>query len=70
LIVHPFARTMRQFAVAASLLGAAAAALGFGVAYRNDLPVGPTDMTLLGALYLLTFIGRKAWTVARNRAPA
>jgi ABC-type Mn2+/Zn2+ transport system permease subunit len=59
LIAHLFARTMRQFTVFASLLGGAAAFFGFWIAYQYDLPVGPTDVVLLGALYSV------AWLAAR-----
>jgi ABC-type Mn2+/Zn2+ transport system permease subunit len=48
---HLFARTLRQFTVVASVLGGVAAFLGFWVAYSNDLPVGPTDVVVLGLLY-------------------
>jgi len=51
LMAHWFARNMRQFTVLASLIGGVAAFLGFWVAYRWDLPVGPTDVVLLGVLY-------------------
>jgi ABC-type Mn2+/Zn2+ transport system permease subunit len=51
LTAHLFARNMRQFTVLASLVGGAAAFLGFWIAYRFDLPVGPTDVALLGVLY-------------------
>ena len=51
LTVHPFARNMRQFTILASLCGGAMAFLGFWVAYSVDLPVGPTDVVLLGVLY-------------------
>jgi len=59
LIVHPFARNMTQFAVASSVLGGVAAFLGFWLAYVKDYPVGPTDVVLLGALYLMAFCGKK-----------
>jgi ABC-type Mn2+/Zn2+ transport system permease subunit len=59
LIVHPFARNMRQFAVAASVLGGVAALVGFWIAYRWDFPVGPTDVVLLGGVYLVAFVGKK-----------
>jgi ABC-type Mn2+/Zn2+ transport system permease subunit len=59
LIAHLFARTMRQFAMVASLIGGTSAFLGFWVAYQYDLPVGPADVVLLGLLYTL------AWIVAR-----
>ena len=50
LTAHLFSRTMRRFAAIASLLGGAAAFFGFWIAYVLDLPVGPTDVVLLGAL--------------------
>lgn len=59
LIVHPFARNMRQFAVASSILGGVAAFAGFWIAYRWDFPVGPTDVVLLGAVYVVGFVGKK-----------
>src|SRR5205823_11998524 len=43
---HQFARNMRQFTILASVLGGATAFFGFWIAYRLDLPVGPTDVTL------------------------
>ncbi len=59
LIVHPFARNMRQFALASSVLGGVTAFLGFWLAYVKDYPVGPTDVVLLGVLYFLAFCGKK-----------
>jgi ABC-type Mn2+/Zn2+ transport system permease subunit len=59
LTAHLFARNMRQFMVLASLIGGVAAFLGFWVAYRWDLPVGPTDVVLLGVLYAA------AWAIAK-----
>jgi ABC-type Mn2+/Zn2+ transport system permease subunit len=59
LIVRPFARTMRQFALGSSVLGVLTALGGFCLAYRRDLPVGPTDVALLGALYVASFGLRK-----------
>ena len=59
LIAHLFARNMRQFTVFSSLIGGAAAFLGFYIAYRWDMPVGPTDVVLLGVVYAA------AWTVMR-----
>jgi ABC-type Mn2+/Zn2+ transport system permease subunit len=50
-----FARTMRQFTIVASLLGGATAFVGFWLAYKYDLPVGPTDVVLLGVIYFLGF---------------
>ena len=51
LTAHLFARNMRQFAILASLIGGAAAFFGFWIAYSFDLPVGPTDVVLLGVIY-------------------
>ncbi|MDR3377085.1 MAG: metal ABC transporter permease [Verrucomicrobiae bacterium] len=59
LVAQLFARNMRQFFVAASLLGGGTALLGFWLAYRLDWPVGPTEVVLLGILYAA------AWTVRR-----
>jgi ABC-type Mn2+/Zn2+ transport system permease subunit len=56
LSAHIVARNMRQFMVLASLIGGVAAFLGFCIAYRFDLPVGPTDVVLLGFLYAGTWI--------------
>jgi ABC-type Mn2+/Zn2+ transport system permease subunit len=56
LIAHLWSRTMRQFTVFASLIGGAAAFLGFWIAYRWDLPVGPTDVALLGLIYVVSWI--------------
>jgi len=59
LTAHPFARSMRQFTLLASLIGGTVAFFGFWFAYQWDLPVGPTDVVLLGVLYAT------AWIVAR-----
>ena len=57
LTAHLFARNMRQFTIFASLLGGTASFIGFWLAYQWDLPVGPTDVVLLGMIYAA------AWTV-------
>jgi ABC-type Mn2+/Zn2+ transport system permease subunit len=59
LTAHLLARTMRQFTMMASLIGGAAAFLGFWIAYVRDLPVGPTDVVLLGLFYAA------GWIIAR-----
>ncbi len=56
LTAHLVARNMRQFTVLASLIGAMAAFLGFWIAYKWDMPVGPTDVVLLGVLYATAWI--------------
>jgi ABC-type Mn2+/Zn2+ transport system permease subunit len=68
LIAHQFARNMRQFALASSLIGGASALAGFAVAYRWDYPVGPTDVALLGIVYGLMFVGRKTFELTRPNA--
>lgn len=57
LTAHLLARTMRQFALLASLIGGVTAFAGFWIAYRLDLPVGPTDVALLGLVYALAQAG-------------
>ena len=59
LTAHLFARTMHQFTVLAAAIGGISAFLGFCIAYRWDLPVGPTDVVLLGVIYGI------AWIVSR-----
>ena len=59
LTAHLFARNIRQFTTLASLVGGVVAFLGFWVAYQGDLPVGPTDVVLLGVLYAI------AWLIAK-----
>ena len=62
LTAHLFARTMRQFLALASLIGGAAAFLGFWAAYQYDLPVGPADVVLLGGIYALAWVAAKLLT--------
>ena len=66
LIAHLFARNMRQFALIASLLGGAAAFIGFWLAYQWDLPVGPTDVVLLGLVYAAAWILHPRSTSSRR----
>jgi ABC-type Mn2+/Zn2+ transport system permease subunit len=66
LTAHLFVRTMRQFVVLASLLGGIAAFVGFWIAYQWDLPVGPTDVVLLGALYAVAWIVAKLFRGGSN----
>jgi ABC-type Mn2+/Zn2+ transport system permease subunit len=56
LTAHLLARNMRQVTVLASLVGGTAAFFGFWIAYQFDLPVGPTDVVLLGVMYATTAI--------------
>ena len=51
LVAHLFAHNMRQFAIAASGIGVLTAFSGFCLAYSWNLPVGATDVALLGVVY-------------------
>ena len=59
LTAHLLARNMRQFTALASLIGGAAAFFGFWIAYSFDLPVGPTDVVLLGIVYAIAGVVAK-----------
>ena len=68
LIAHLLANSMRQLAVLAASIGLVSALAGFCVAYRYDLPVGPTDVALLGVLYGLAFVWKKSVELLRRTA--
>jgi ABC-type Mn2+/Zn2+ transport system permease subunit len=57
LTVRLFARNMQQFTIVASVVGGVASFIGFWIAYRWDLPVGPTDVVLLGVIYAIVWAG-------------
>ncbi|MBM3882549.1 MAG: metal ABC transporter permease [Verrucomicrobia bacterium] len=59
LVARQWARNMRQFVLGASVVGGLSACVGFALAYRWDLPVGPTDVALLGSVYALTAGARR-----------
>jgi len=56
LTAHLFARNMVHFTTLASLAGGSVAFFGFWIAYQWDLPVGPTDVVLLGLLYAAAWV--------------
>jgi ABC-type Mn2+/Zn2+ transport system permease subunit len=66
LTAHLFARNMRQFTVFASIIGGVTAFLGFWLAYQWDLPVGPTDVVLLGLFYVMAWIVHRCLSAFRN----
>jgi ABC-type Mn2+/Zn2+ transport system permease subunit len=68
LTAHLFAGNMRQFTTLASLVGGVAAFLGFWVAYQWDMPVGPTDVVLLGVLYSAAWVTVKLFLRRSTRA--
>jgi ABC-type Mn2+/Zn2+ transport system permease subunit len=63
LAVRPWARGLFTLAVGASLLGGIGALAGFAIAYRMDLPVGPTDVALGFAAFAASTVAR--WLARR-----
>ena len=68
LTVRPFAENMRQFTILSSVFGGAVSFVGFWIAYQWDLPVGPTDVVLLGILYGVAFLVEMILRLVRSRA--
>jgi ABC-type Mn2+/Zn2+ transport system permease subunit len=58
LAAHLLARNMKQFTIGASAIGVVAAFIGFWIAFTWDWPVGPTDVALLGVIYLIVFLAK------------
>lgn len=67
LIAYQFARNTAWFLGLSSGIGALGALAGFAIAYSRDLPVGPTDLALLGVVYAVTIAAR--WIHRRAGAP-
>ncbi|HVN98283.1 MAG TPA: metal ABC transporter permease [Syntrophorhabdaceae bacterium] len=69
LAAHLLARNMRQFTAFACLVGGTAAFFGFWIAYQFDLPVGPTDVVLLGMIYAIAGVIAKflSWGSKQSR---
>lgn len=65
LIARALAKSMKQFVIVGCVVGVLAAAVGFCLAYHWDVPVGPTDVALLGVVYLAIAIGKAAWRRSR-----
>ncbi|MCI0744172.1 MAG: metal ABC transporter permease [Verrucomicrobia subdivision 3 bacterium] len=70
LIAYQLTRTMKQFLALSSIIGGLSAVVGFVLAYRWDLPVGATDVALLGILLILTFFAKRAATLFGPRCAA
>ncbi len=69
LIARALARNMKQLAIIGSAVGGLAAAAGFCLAYKLDVPVGPTDVALLGVIYLVVSVGQAVRRrIAQNSA--
>lgn len=69
LIAREFAGNMRQLALGASVLGGVSAVVGFAIAFRLDLPVGPTDVALLGLIYALAHAGKRVALLVKGKRP-
>jgi len=69
LTAYLISRNIRQFMLWASLVGGVASFVGFWLAYQWNLPIGPTEVVLLGAIYALVWIAAKLVGVllAQNR---
>lgn len=63
LIARQFASNMRQFITLSSLTGGISAFVGFCLAYKYDLPVGPVNITLLGILYVVSSLMKNVYKV-------
>ncbi|HAM71198.1 MAG TPA: hypothetical protein DCM86_06105 [Verrucomicrobiales bacterium] len=63
LVGHLVARNMHQLFIIASAVGGISSLAGFALAYHLDYPVGPTNVALLGIVYLATGLGRMLWRV-------
>jgi ABC-type Mn2+/Zn2+ transport system permease subunit len=71
LTAHLFARNMRQFSITAAGIGVVSSFLGFWLAFHKDWPVGPTDVALLGVIYLIAFLAKTVLRIGgRRTAPA
>ncbi len=69
LTAHLLASNMRQFILGATVIGGVSALAGFYIAYRWDLPVGPTDVALLGTVYALALSAKRGLALLlQNRA--
>jgi ABC-type Mn2+/Zn2+ transport system permease subunit len=67
LIAHQLTRTMKQFLGVAAAIGALSAIAGFALAYKWDLPVGATDIALLGVLLMAAFIVKAVANIVTKR---
>jgi ABC-type Mn2+/Zn2+ transport system permease subunit len=61
---------MRQFTIFSSVIGGVASFIGFWIAYQWDLPVGPTDVVLLGIIYAFGFAVKKRALLFRPKSTA
>lgn len=70
-IAQLFSRSMRQLGIIAFIVGGVGAFVGFYAAMHWDLPIGPVNVAVLGAAYLLALSGRAvARFIASKLRPA
>lgn len=55
-------RGILPFCIVSSIIGVVASFLGFYISYCYDLPTGPTDVVLLSAILLFSFLGKMVFT--------
>ncbi len=65
LTAYLVSRNIPHFLVLASVLGGLSSLLGFWLAYQWNLPIGPTEVVLLGVIYALTWSISKLVSVSR-----
>lgn len=56
LIVRNWVKSMRGYIIFSSLTGGVSAFIGFIFAYKYDLPIGASDITLLGAILIVSLL--------------
>jgi len=59
LTAHLCAGNMRQLTALAAMIGGGTAFIGFYIAYTWDLPVGPTDVVLIGVIYTAVWVASR-----------
>lgn len=57
---RPFAKTPEAMALLATLIGAAAAPLGLGLAWWKDIPAGPAIVLAAASMFVLSVLAAKA----------
>lgn len=55
-------RGILPFCIVSSIIGVVASFLGFYISYCYDLPTGPTDVVLLSAILLFSFLGKMVFS--------
>jgi ABC-type Mn2+/Zn2+ transport system permease subunit len=70
LTAYLLSRNIRQFMLLASVIGGVASFVGFWLAYQWNLPIGPTEVVLLGLFYAVTWIVSKLISgMSRSKTP-